>query len=205
MKKILSSQSCISIAFVLLSLAYPSLLRSEEAIDYPIRGIDPASDKFSKVYSEVTFALEMAKAKSRARSRVKVIQNIAEGAYLVSIGKKNYVMMRHGGILTDDTELDLVVTDTGEVYQYTSVLGAKKTVGIIKEAEDSLMSREEFISRLKAGESFTLPLKVGERGCKKCYGRGKTGGGLSGPPARVCTICDGGKKIPITKTFRIQW
>lgn len=192
-------------AIVVFLFAFSGKLLCEEAIDYPVREIDPESNKFARVYSEVVYAMELERAKSKTTSRVRIIQNISKGLYLASVGDSTYAFIHPGRILVDGEELNIQVVKTGQVHQYVSVLGAKKTVEVIKKSVDEMMSKDEFLRRLKNGETFTLPLKTGERGCPNCYGRGRTGGWLNGPPAITCEKCGGRKKIPIIKKFRVRW
>jgi hypothetical protein len=86
--------------------------------------------------------------------------------------------------------LDLEVTD--ESYAYTTSSGAKKTVRILtdrkqEEGGEELFSKEEFVARLKGGETWTLK-NYSEKNCHSCLGDGV----LSGSEKNAsCPACKG--------------
>lgn len=82
------------------------------------------------------------------------------------------------------------VVESDEVFEYTTAAGAKASVRILKpearKAEEPL-TREQWIARLKAGETWVLPaFSVAD--CRDCFGKGKLG---SLQNNATCTSCEG--------------
>ncbi len=82
---------------------------------------------------------------------------------------------------------------TGNVRTYTTALGAQKSVKELVEIQPPLLSRDEFVSRLRAGEEWTLESYRLEP-CSRCFGDGKLSD-LQGN-AR-CPDCRGKGKVQV--------
>ena len=105
-------------------------------------------------------------------------QKIDSFNYLVKLagGDSNYwLILLEPRSIADDEQILLNCIKSNETKEYASVLGANKTVKVLREIEarePKIMTREEFIDRLKSGVSWTLKGFV-EKSCNECFGDGK--------------------------------
>ena len=123
--------------------------------------------------------------------RGRVIQNTGDGLYIVSCA---------GIVIAVETSPDTIVAADGSIeilirpdgfYDYTTPAGALHTIRRYKyqKQPDYELTREDFISRLKHGEVFTIDIK--EAGvCRACNGLKTTGSKLDGT-SQVCALCNG--------------
>ena len=190
---------------VLLTVGMVAQVVAEEVEDYPVKGIDPSSEKFERIYRAVADVDERARKAKQKTYKMEVLSNISEGFYLVRDTDKTYAVKIPGKVIPDDTKVALPFVLTDEVYQYTTVLGGKATVAMLKLAEPVVrLTKKDFIQGLMDGTTITIVLKVGEKGCRTCYGSGRVGGGV-GVKSKICIKCRGSKKQAIMKKYRIRW
>ena len=105
-----------------------------------------------------------------------------------------------GGPFADDTTIRVRIQDTGQVYAYTSVLGAKTTVRVMQIVPEPSLhtpSYDDFIAAVKAGKSFDV-LRDALFNCPDCQASGFVkvidGGGRLGL-RKLCPTCKGKKTI----------
>lgn len=97
---------------------------------------------------------------------------------------------------------DIISAQSDEIFGYTATTGAKKSVRIIRELksdEQSLLTKEQFVERLKTGETWLLRGFKKEK-CLDCFGDGKLsalqGGG-------TCKSCRGSGDIKTN--YLVKW
>jgi hypothetical protein len=74
--------------------------------------------------------------------------------------------------VNDEKIRDLYVVPSDEIKSYTTMLGAQVSVRVLREAPAKEIPKDEFVQRLQAGETWTIPSYKTEE-CRKCYGDGK--------------------------------
>jgi hypothetical protein len=105
---------------------------------------------------------------------------------------------------------------TGKVHEYTSVAGAKKSVLLYSQVpvpkKYQRMELDEFVTRLKDGESFLVKMGTTLEPCKKCNGFGRIPDGKTGNREKRsadrkidCPDCKGKGKIQSPRVYRIKW
>jgi hypothetical protein len=123
----------------------------------------------------------------------KVLQRIDSKKFLVTVGDSTtYLLESNVDINAVDGEWirDISIIYTNDIYEYESVIGAKRSVKIIKigKAEiKEIMTKEEFIEKLKVGATWRLKNLLYKK-CAKCFGTGKLGA-LEG--YKGCEDCGG--------------
>ncbi len=94
------------------------------------------------------------------------------------------------------------IETTGAMFQYTTALGAKATIKVCRivgtGAEYDRLTMEEFVSKLKAGETWEIAIDQVTTQCKFCRGAKELNGG-------VCRQCDGKGGETIRRHFRVRW
>lgn len=116
---------------------------------------------------------------------------------------KSLYLYRPGNPLSEvdgESIRNLYLKSTEQTYSYTNSLGAKATVRVLVDAEKpEYMTQDEFIKRLKAGETWRL-YRFTTAECRACFGDGKKsklqGGGS-------CEDCEG--KGSSTKDLLVKW
>ncbi|MFK5920893.1 MAG: hypothetical protein QM496_01835 [Verrucomicrobiota bacterium] len=167
--------------------------------------MDFSSDKFERVYQAVADVDEITRQEQVQKYSVEVVSHVEGNLYLVRGKDKTWAVKIPGKRLTDDTVVKLAVKISDEVYEYTTVLGGKATVGVLLVDPPIVrLSKRAFIQGLKAGAEMVIPLRVGKKTCPSCGGRGRHGGGV-GKPSRMCGQCKGEKKVDLYKRYRIKW
>jgi hypothetical protein len=123
----------------------------------------------------------------------RVLQRIDSKKFLVTVGDSTtYLLESNVDINAVDGEWikDISIIFTDDIYEYESVIGAKRSVKIIKigKAEiKEMMTKEEFIEKLKGGATWRLKNLLYKK-CAKCFGTGKLGA-LDG--YKACEECGG--------------
>lgn len=148
-----------------------------------------------------------------AGSRIRIIQHFEGQRYLAQYGVTSssmFVIDLAGGPYADDTTLRVRIEDTGQVYSYTSVLGAKNTVRVMQSVpEPSLrpISYEDFVKAVKDGSSFEV-LRNMNLPCPECQASGfvkvNDRDGRLGV-RKICPVCKSRKKIERCVLCRIAF
>lgn len=129
------------------------------------------------------------------------VKKEADGMHRYLCDYDKAVILQDGNILEDAT-VTVWVNPAG-VYDFTTVAGSTRRVELFKEAvakeDEEAPEKEEFVERLKAGETFTVRT-INPTGCAKCFGDGKLG---ASEKYEVCLDC-GGSGEAIT-TWTIKW
>lgn len=96
--------------------------------------------------------------------------------YLRPDRTKLYYLMYSSGLDAVDGERvkDLPVTLTEEIESYTTTVGSTKSVRVYKEVtvDQDLMSREEFVERLRSGDKWIIK-SYESKDCFPCGGTGR--------------------------------
>jgi DnaJ-class molecular chaperone len=108
--------------------------------------------------------------------RLLVTQKIAPKELLVKYRGSSYWLYTDETYnIVDDEVLKLKVTITNETKKYTTVLGASKTIRVMREAKLTpflTFTQKDFVRRLKKGDSWVLK-QFQEKSCANCFGNGK--------------------------------
>lgn len=199
-----------------------SLGQEEDTINYPIRDIDQSSAKFDRLYNSVADAEkkrieEIRKKEEPQPSRYKFLQNLGGGKYLVkhSATEVDYLLnlATHHDKITDGETLLIKTEKSREVYKYKTVLGATRTIGIIRVYTPpppvKRITKTMFVEKIKRGAHYDLEIKTGTRTCTTCGGNGQFTDGpvRAGQLSKTisCGTCNGQKKEPVYKWYRIRW
>lgn len=186
------------IFFALLVFLF-GLVSVADARPYPVKDIPLDSEKFERIYQEVSNLVYEEDINKTNPWSVEILQTIQSRVYRVRAGERTYLLE----IPTEKKYADgeFVAVDarpTGEVYSYTSVTGAKITIPVAEIPER--MTKEEFLTRLKTGDSFEITVYT-EPVCNVCKGRGKVFNASKRALAKAekskCKSCDGTGKTPV--------
>jgi len=185
----------------------PAQIIPRNGIPYEMRDVEISSEKFAKVLFFVNKTLS-------DDFRRQHLQNLIE-CRVMDIGKDGQILCRAGdrvilvrGVhlsrpIADGDVLKLSLKATGETFSYTTVLGAESTVHVLEAThEPDPMNAEEFVAKLKAGETF--PMTTGERNtpCVACRGTGQ--GDMKSGNVR-CPTCWGSGRVDGPVYYRIYW
>ena len=125
------------------------------------------------------------------------------GSYVPDRSKLYCIITKEDKNTVDGEELEKILTiESEEIYEYTAAIGAKQSVRVLKEIKDTelkLMTQEEFVQRLKGGETWTLR-RHEEKKCNPCFGAGKLGSLQGGGTCKECK----GKGI-ISNDVLVKW
>jgi hypothetical protein len=119
-----------------------------------------------------------------------------------------YICQHDTAVLLENGELlegaaVRVWVDPAGVYDFKTVAGFTRRVALYKEAvaktKEGAPTREEFVTALKAGETFTV-VTMAEGGCGKCFGDGKLGAIAN---FARCGDCAGSGEIKVT--WVLKW
>ena len=158
--------------------------------DYPMRDIPVSDERFQAVFNEL-LSRERISNKS-AYKRVTIIQNIAIGRYLVTIADLPgmALLLVDGKKFADHDEFDAVVVDSGELFEYQSINGAKKTVRIYIDKPE--LTPVSLIERLKSGETYEMNKGFVNLSCVACKGSGMIA-------TQKCQTCWGSGKNSVSQ------
>lgn len=195
--------------FVIASLLQLGWCSADDARDYPVRDIPIESDKFRAIFATVS-AAEMALnfQKLGQSIKLKLVQNIAKQKYLAELGDQLIAVdLQDGRKFADDTWIGVNIQDTGEIYEYIAVLGNKKSVRLYREVKaPPLLTIEEFVTRLKKGESFIIEITAPKIPCRICEGTGVvTDNSSNGGRKFRCTTCNGTSGSQSSAHYRVLW
>ena len=182
---------------------------------YSVKNIDPASEKFDRIYQRCSKAQLSDDVKNSPNNfkTLKVFQNIADSKYLVHDGTLVYMIDIPGKKMADDVIITIEAIETDDVYQYTLLSdGRTKNVKVLKlqnTAKPTAMTKDEFLARLIAGESFKVPNGTEKIRCKGCNGfrritdTQKMERSADGKIA--CPSCDGSGGDIVEKFIVVHW
>ncbi len=233
-----------SVAVLAFSKGQKGEILERKIINYSVGDVDPSSEKFDRIYTTIADADEKRKQEVRNNQlgpwwKVKLLQNLGKGKYRANDFDKDFLLI----LKLDDPNIESVVainnsgetidlkresfdkiTDgelwalrlkkTNEIYKYITVLGATRTIPIVKLVTPpppiKRMTKAQFIKKLKDGERYVTQIKTSTRTCTSCRGRGRV---LSQEPIQpgklnrssLCQNCNGQKKEPVYTYYRIQW
>ena len=187
-------------------------------INYPpLRNLPVDSPKLQKILSEIA-GQEGGRLLRRdgTAMQFEVIQHIKGSHYLAKKmrGKETLAKLELSEktkIIADGEFITVTVNERDELYQYITVLGAKKTIPIWKESgipDIHIITNQAILNRLKKGEKFTLDKRSSsQKQCKKCTGSGKVYSARSASKKQLCKDCGGrGKKrVEVIQRIFIKW
>ena len=145
--------------------------------------------------------------------RFKVSQKISDtefhGYFMKLIGNKRWMTERRRFLLRVKKPMNLAdgevieslyVKETDETVSYTTVQGAKSTIRVVEQVipKADIMSKKDFVFKLRAGESWTVR-KLRETRCNDCV-QGRRGALKGGG---ICPTCGGDAKV-ITD-YEVRW
>lgn len=188
--------------FSILAVALSAVAEEPEATSYPLRSVDPNSEKFARIYEEVAAQLYTAELDAIDTYNVTILQTISPGQYRVRVGETVYAVAIPGKPLADEEVVELALVETDEVFQYTTVLGATSTIKKAKLAESpEKLSKQQFMLLLEAGQKF--PIQMGEEkiNCTGCGGFGVT----SSVTKVQCKRCRGQGGFMKAIIYSVQW
>lgn len=149
---------------------------------YSVSGIDPASARFQNILAAVRSA-EATRAHNTLATTLETIQHLEGTLYLAFLTPSARGFSREVSALTGfsqipasreivaverkegspvaaDGEMLVIRLEPAGTHQYTAITGAKKTVKLYREIDTSRqLTAEEFLTRLKAGETWTITTK----------------------------------------------
>jgi hypothetical protein len=199
------------LAFAVVALS-SSLASPAVAEDYPMWEIPLEDPRWEKILLVVNSAILDAadRAKKEAPERwVKILQHINESSYLAQIkptgGEWETVRLElpeNMRILADGETFNSPLELTGQMFQYTTALGAKATVKVCQIPGTGTafrkMNMEQFVSRLKAGETWEIVMDQVTTPCRFCRGAAIVNGGS-------CRQCDGKGGQTIQRNLKVCW
>jgi len=192
----------------------PVFLKASEPIRYPMSGVAFESEKFKKVFLSVK---QMQESRNKKRLPIfTIVQNISAGKYLVKDPKNrdSFALLEYpgAGLVADDTRVEAAAVLTDRIYQYTTVLGAKKTIPVYEKVEieeERAFDELEFREKLIAGTTYLIPMEMPPANCKECNGFGKVPGTTKyerrGDAKKFCDVCKGNGKVIIKQVFEVCW
>lgn len=175
-----------SFIFIMVFAAFHSQAEDPVAKPYPVREIPTDSKRFDQIYETVA-TQELAAAMPKSIP-LKIMQSVKASYYLVTVEDSilGLSVPEDTRTLVDDETVQLPVRYTGEVFQYTSVLGATKTVREIEVAPiPKKITKAEFILALQNGSKFTIQKGEAKDNCSACGGFG--GSTLNKTTCRNCS------------------
>ena len=182
---------------------------------YHMKDIDSKSERFDTIYREVRDLVHKSELQKLEREKerqkpVKILQTLSPGFYRVSVDGSYYAMkIPSESSFADDEIVKLHFVVTENVYTYTTVLGANATLKIAEAVEEeptppTPITSDEFIGRLRAGETFAVRKGDTEIKCKQCNGFGYPMTGLRGGRPD-CSECRGDGKFIAPRFILILW
>lgn len=182
---------------------------------YSVKDVDITSAKFDRIYQRCSSA-QLSEDTNNSPSNfitLKVFQNIEDSKYLVHNGNVVYMIELPGKKIADDEIITIEAVETDDIYQYLSAIGgAKKSVKILKlqkTAKPTVITKNEFLRRLMAGESFKVPNGKEKIRCKECNGFRRItdtqSGGRSADGKIECPSCNGSGGEIVDKFLLIHW
>lgn len=178
--------------------------------DYPVRGIPIESDKFRAIFASVSAAEMASKLKQIGPyTNVQLVQNIGGQKYLAQLGEERIAvdLLEGHKKYADDTRIEVRIEDTGKIYEYIAILGNKKSVRLYREEKvPAVMTIEDFVARLKKGESFLIEIAGPKVLCRVCGGTGKVTDNSSKESRKIrCDTCDGAGGSHSSAQYRVLW
>jgi hypothetical protein len=179
---------------------------------YSMRDISRDDPRFRKAY-EAAIESQRVPAPAQKLDSIKIVQTIEVGKFLATHGKDIFMVLIPGEKLADNTEIEMALNSTGKLYEYISVSGAKRTINIFERvrppAPPSVMTEDQFLSRMQKGEEFLVTLRADLAKCKKCNGHGRTAVFGSRPTSdsqwKVCESCNGKGEFQVPIRYRLLW
>jgi hypothetical protein len=166
------------------------------------RGADETRESLIELFAKVKRSVEL------DRSSIidgKVLQNLEGDLYLVEWGDRFVALqVASGQRYVDGDSIVVPVQGIGD-HEYGDTQGAKRRILKFKavSADSYLFTREEFISRLKQGESFQTSM-LEEITCQPCRGSGYTGSSLD-RTKKPCRRCKGTKVEMGNVAYKLSW
>jgi hypothetical protein len=196
--------------FLVASLIQLGWCSAQGLRDYPVRDIPVESDKFRAIFASVSASEMASKLRQLApHTRLQLVQNIAEQKYLAQLGGQIIAIELLEGHkkYADDTRIEVRIEDTGKIYEYIAVLGDKKSVHLYREQNaPPIMTIQDFVARLKKGESFIIQIDGRKIPCRVCGGTGKVTDNSSKESRKIlCDTCDGSGGSHSSAQYRVLW
>ena len=105
---------------------------------------------------------------------VEILQHVEGKGYLASDGKTTVLIETTETRYADGDKVNASIEAAGETYAYTTVMGAKKTVHVVRPLSmPDLPDLVMFVQQLKSGKTFTIIQGEREERCENCGGFGK--------------------------------
>lgn len=203
---------------------------AQQAQVYSIKEVDPTSEKFETILKAVDHEQFSTLIKEHPLSEIKIQQHISGAAYLINLAKADkvyYLEIPTDSVFPDDKLIQACVDKTNEVYQYTSVQGAKKSVAKLKlliaidinqETEQALahkkelkilawprkITKDELLTRLQAGEIFPVRIPRSIK-CSVCLGFGHKSDKTNMTKDIQCSSCGGQGSVTVEDIYKIKW
>ena len=166
------------------------------------RGTSETRESLIELFAKVKRSVEL------DRSSIidgKVLQNLEGDLYLVGWGDRFVALqVASGQRYVDGDSIVVPVQGIGD-HEYGDTQGAKRRILKFKavSADSYVFTREEFISRLKQGESFQTSM-FEEITCQPCSGAGYTGSSLD-RTKKACRRCKGTKVEMGNVAYKLSW
>ncbi len=127
----------------------------------------------------------------------------SEYLFLLRTPKKKYA---------DGSNISVYTEKTGELYKYTTVLGALKTIDVLKvvdgPATPTFPSPEQLFANIKDGINYPVDKTSAPAACKTCNGSGRvavTKGSRFGDGKIECIACKGKGKTAAIQPIIVKW
>lgn len=161
-----------------------------EIKELSIRGVAEDSPLFSNVFAKV-YQQDIP---VQTLVRVNVVQSVGVGVTLAMLEEGLDIVMVLGDTQkrADGDAFYAILQDTGRIQDYTTVLGAKKSVHVYNVKHP--ITREGMIAMLKAGGTYDISLGDVAVTCGEC-------GGKPVP----CKMCNDTGKLMAPQTTHIKW
>jgi hypothetical protein len=186
-----------------------TIVKDPKPQPYPMRDIPIDSPRFLKIF-DLAAKTEEELARSAIHS-FRVIQTVSPGRFLAhtSSGRQTVLLHLPDQAHADDTWVRIRPVFTKDLYEYVSVIGAKNTVEIVKEApEPREFTPIELREKLMIGHTYQVEVLLPESSCESCNGFGRIPvrhGKRTGDGRQVCSRCKGSGKIQTLRRLIIEW
>ncbi len=182
-----------------LIFAIPSLLfgQASPVKDYPMRNIPKDDPRFQSVLQSLN-----SQRNHGNKEVITIIQHSSGSDYLARIGESPSIVLLKNveGKWADNDQFQGTASPTGDLYEYSNVLGAKRTVRVFTMLRE--ITPDELILRLKNGETFSINKGMTNVPCTTCEGR-KTAT-INGKKT-YCRTCSGQGVATVPQRVNVLW
>ena len=115
----------------------------------------------------------------------KVLQHIGFRQYIVTTSQKQFKANLLADSYVDDQTIEVIGYHTQEIYEYTTVMGANRRLGVFQEVETESLSQDDIKAYLVSGKEFIINLTHKTRPYEELQGAAYTRFGAAYGGTRV--------------------